>query len=101
MTRIVFRLFLPHWAALEEVGNYMIVAKRPLKVRKYSPSRWNFNEPTTDLPAEAHAKIEVVLRDRVKMGEVIEDLGTTMLTERWDKAEAAAAALSYIQDERE
>lgn len=32
--------------------------------------------------------------------EAIEDLGTTMLTARWDKAEAAAVNLSYIQDER-
>src|SRR5437773_3650778 len=45
----VFRLFLPHWAAFEEVGNYVIVAKRTLKLRKYSPSRWDFNEPTTDV----------------------------------------------------
>jgi hypothetical protein len=42
----VFRLFLPHWAAFEEFGNYRIVAKRTLKLRKYSSNRWDFNETT-------------------------------------------------------
>jgi hypothetical protein len=96
----VFRLFLSHWATFEEVGNYTIVAKRTLKLRKNSPTRWNFNEPTTDVSAGADTTIEVVPSDRARIGEVIEGLGTTMLAERWDKAEAAADALSYIQDER-
>ncbi len=96
----MFRLFLPHWAAFDEVGNYIIVAKRTLKLRKYSSNRWDFNETTIDVPAQAEATIEVVPSDRARMGEVIEDLGTTMLTARWDKAEAAADTLSYIQDER-
>jgi HEAT repeats len=96
----VFRLFLPHWATFEEIGDYIIVAKRTLKLRKYSPSRWYFHEATTDVPVEARATIEVLPTDRARMGEVIEDLGTTMLTARWDKNEAAANALSNIQDER-
>jgi len=95
-----FKLFLPHWATFAESGKYRIVAKRTLNLRQYRPDGWDFKEKTTDVQTEATATIEVVPPDSERMGELIEDLGTTMLSGRSDKAEAAGYTLSYIQDDR-
>lgn len=96
----IFKLFLPHWATFAEVGNYTIIAKRTLQLSKYTPDGWDFKETATGEPAQASATIEVVPQDSERMGELIEDLGSAMLSERYDKAEAAAYTLSYIQDQR-
>jgi hypothetical protein len=95
-----FKLFLLHWATFEKTGSYSIVARRTMRLSRYIPGRWNAKEQTTDMQAQASATVEIVSQDREKMGEVIQDLGTTMLGGNYDKAESAAYSLSYIQDER-
>lgn len=95
-----FRLFLPHWAAFEEVGRYSIVAKRTLELSEYTPERSNFNDPTTNLEAEANTTIEVVPRNSERMGEIIAALGSSMLDRCYDIAESAARSLHFIQDDR-
>lgn len=97
MGNYTFRLFLPNWATFQEVGNYTIVASRILALSKYTSEEWDCREKTTDVQTEASTQIQVVPLDEVKMGKLIEHLGSAILNENDNES---TRALKYIQDER-
>jgi hypothetical protein len=97
MGNYTFRLFLPYWATFHEVGNYTMVASRILNLSKHTSEQWDFTEKTTDVRTEASTQIQVVLLDEVKMGKLIERLGSAILNENDNET---TRALEYIQDER-
>lgn len=116
-----FRLFLPHWATFQEVGNFTMVASRILSLRKHTSGLWNLMEVGTQVQTKASTKLRVVLLDEVKMGNIIDRLGSAMfrtfvkeseieglddamvgeyVRKFVNRSKEAFHALDYIQDER-
>lgn len=116
-----FRLFLPHWATFQEVGNYTMVASRTLSLRKHTSELWNLMEVGTQVKTEASTKFRVVPLDEAEMGNIIDRLGGTMfgiyikeseieglndamvreyIRKYVNKPTEAFHVLDYIQDER-
>ncbi len=116
-----FRLFLPHWATFQEVGNYTMTASRILSLRKHSSKLWNLMERGIQVETEASTKFRVVPLDEAKMGNIIDRFGSAMFGTYISKCEIeglddamvreyiskfvnkpteAFRALDYIQDER-
>ena len=95
-----FRLFLPHWASLQEVGNYTMVAKRILNLGNHTSDLYDIRTKTTDVQTEASTKLRVVPLDEAKMGNIIDGLGSAMFSKYSNESEEATDALDYIQDDR-
>ena len=95
-----FRLLLPHWATFQEVGNYTMVAKRILNLGKHTSDLYDIRTKTTDVPTEASTKFRVVPLAEVRMGDIINRLGSAMFRKYSNESEEATDALDYIQDER-
>lgn len=95
-----FRLFLPHWATFQEVGNYTMVASRTLSLRKHTSELGNLMEFGTQVQMRASTKFRVVPLDEEKMGDIINRLGSAMFSKYTGESEEASDALDYIQDER-
>lgn len=116
-----FRLFLPHWATFQEVGNYTMVASRTLSLRKHTSELGNLMEFGTQVQMRASTKFRVVPLDESKMGNIIDRLGSAMFRTFVKESEIeglddamvgeyvrkfvnrsteAFHALDYIQDER-
>lgn len=95
-----FRLFLPHWATFQEVGNYTMTASRILSLRKHSSKLWNLMERGIQVETEASTKFRVVPLDEAKMGNIIDGLGSAMFSKYSNESEEATDALDYIQDDR-
>ncbi len=55
----VKKLFLPHWARFEEVGDYSIVCKRAFKFSEYTLGKWDEKEKTTELAVQASTTVRV------------------------------------------
>lgn len=96
----VFRLFLPHWATFADPGNYSIQCQRKLQLLKPEAGKFFAEQKTTDIEVQASGKIEVTPADKRKMGDIIAQLGKTMLGNSGDAAETAARTLDSIQDDR-
>ncbi|MDE0297779.1 MAG: HEAT repeat domain-containing protein [Candidatus Poribacteria bacterium] len=95
-----FRLFLPHWATFQEVGNYTMVAKRILVLIEHGEEQWLLNEKSTRVKTEATTKFRIVPLDEAKMGDIINRLGSAMFSKYTNESEEASDALDYIKDER-
>ena len=95
-----FRLFLPHWATFQEIGNYTMVASKILSLRKHSSELWNLMEVGIQVKTEASTKFRVVPLDEAKMGDIIDRFGSAMFSKYSSESEEATDALDYIQDER-
>lgn len=95
-----FRLFLPHWATFQEVGNYTMVAKRILNLGNHTSDLYDIRTKTTNVQTEASTKLRVVPLVEAKMGNIIDHLGSAMFSKYINEPEEATDALDYIQDER-
>ena len=91
-----FRLYLPHWAMIEKIGEYQIQIEKGLVIRKYDLKDMRFDNLPPEIPVKLTAKINVVASNYNKMGEVIDEIGKK-LVERDDTAERLAP---FIKDER-
>jgi len=97
----VFRLFLPHWATIDQPGHYTIVAKRILKLREGSADTDTWLHKTPDLPSEARTEIKVVPLDKVALGKIIDDLGAKLLAQRNQAGTGEPGiALKAVRDKR-
>ena len=95
-----FRLFLPNWATFQEVGGYTMVARRILNLGKHTSDLYDIRTKTIDVQTEASTKLWVVPLDEAKMGNIIDYLGSAMLSKYSSESEEATDALDYIHDER-
>lgn len=116
-----FRLFLPHWATFQKVGNYTMVASRTLSLRKHTSELGNLMEFGTQVQMRASTKFRVVPLDEAKIGDIIDHLGSAMfgtyineseieglddvmvreyLSKYVNKPTEAFRALDYVHDER-
>jgi hypothetical protein len=91
-----FRLFLPHWAKIETVGNYDITAERILKIGLYDPKRSDPGAPTLDISRKKTCSIQVVPLDDDKLFAIIERTGKDYLAGIGE----ARVALTSIDDAR-
>ena len=96
----VIKLFLPHWATLEETGSYTINVKRRMAFFNYEPKPSIFPDPDIVLQADVSTHIKVVPYDEDRMDEVISSLGNAMLDIDNPAARGSAQALAYIDDRR-
>jgi hypothetical protein len=92
----VLRLFLPHWAKIEKIGRYDISAERVLKLGKFDPNGYDLHIPTLDVPGKATSSIEFIPANRYRMGDFIDEAGSSFLAGKWE----AQTTISYINDER-
>lgn len=90
-----FRLYLPHWATIESIGDYQIQIDKDLVVKKYSSKDMFVNMPA-GIPVKLTTKINVIATNYEKMGDVIDEIGNK-LVEGDDTAERLAP---FINDER-
>lgn len=92
-SRIV-KLFLPHWATFESTGSYIINVKKSLSIHNYS------TKSSSTVKTDVNTNIKVVPYDEIKMGEVIDTLGSIMLNIENTESGNSAQALAYIEDKR-
>lgn len=91
-----FRLYLPHWAMIQKIGDYQIQIEKDLVVKKYDLNNRNFDNLQKGIPIKLTAKMNVIASNYQKMGEVIDAIGAK-LVEGDDTAERLAP---FIKDER-
>jgi hypothetical protein len=97
----VFRLFVPHWATFETAGIYTISCQRNLQLLRAGTGTDFAKQPTTDVMAEARARLEVEPRDTAALGRLIQEYGETMLRANGEKdGDEALLALAWIDDPR-
>ena len=77
-----------------------MVAKRTLVLIEHGEEQWHLSEKSTRVKTEASTKFRVVPLDEVKMGDIINRLGSAMFSKYTNESEEASDALDYIQDER-
>ncbi len=95
-----FSLFLPDWATFEKPGRYTLTIRRKLELVPDDGTD-AFAHKADVIDVIARATITVVPTDRVKLGAIIDRLGSKMLDRsRSDEAERAGKMLAAIHDER-
>lgn len=96
----VNKLFLPNWAAFNDVGGYLIVCRRTLNLTEHTPGKSDSKAKRLAVDVQASTRIKVVRPDKRRLGERIAALAETMLGENHDAAEEATRALAHVDDER-
>ncbi len=89
------RLFLAHWAVIEQTGSYSIYVSRKMNFSSYASTHADYR-----MDASTNAEFSVVPADDNKMGGVINSLGSVMLDDSDPRAADSALALAHIQDKR-
>jgi len=93
-----FRLFLPDWVQWERPGTYTIACAKQLRLLKPEADRsWN---NTTNLSVAAETKVVVTAYDAVRMGELIEALGSELLASQSSGGDEPRKSLAHIHDDR-
>lgn len=92
----LFRLYLPHWATIEKIGDYQIQIEKGLVVKKYDLKNMRFDNLPAEIPVKLVTKLNVIAADFAKMGEIIDTIGKDLI-EGDDTAENLAP---FIKDVR-
>ncbi len=91
-----FRLYLPHWATIEKIGDYQIQIEKGLIIRKYDLKNMSFDNLPPEIPVKLNTKLKVIASDFEKMGEVIDTIGRDLI-----KGDDTAQRLApFINDDR-
>ncbi len=94
----VEKLFVPHWATFEEPGKYIVTVTKALGISGKEPS---LSGQTSSVTTVATTSLTVIKTDNDRLGAVIRDTGTKMLTEKErDEARHCFRLLQFIKDPR-
>lgn len=91
-----FRLYLPHWATIEKIGDYKISVKKKLVVKRYDLKNSNAFDSSNGIPVELTTQIKVVPSNYNKMGEVVDKIGKQLV----EGEDTAQKLVPFIKDER-
>ncbi len=90
------RLYLSHWANIQQPGKYKIVVKRQLTVRKYGSPLDTALSAKGGVQVNITSSINVVASDPEKMGEVVNAIGNKLVA----GDETAEHLVPFIDDDR-
>ncbi len=99
----VRKLFVPHWAIFEEPGTYKVTVTRTLGIAgtDHPSFRWPMAGETPSITTNATTTLTVAKTDNDRLGAVIRDTGTKMLTESdREGARDDLQLLQFIKDPR-
>ena len=91
---INIRLYLPHWAIIEEPGEYQIQIHKSVIARKYDRAYEYFEE--SGVPVSVSGKIVVQPFDYKKMGVIVDTIGKKLV----EQDETAGQLVPFVTDDR-
>jgi hypothetical protein len=95
----IFRLFVSDWATFDRPGRYTFECARPLQLIKSTKDTASWlNTPGVDVSAKT--ELTVTPSNFVRIGEVIDKLGTEVLAAKDPAASSARKALASLHDDR-
>ena len=90
------RLYLSHWADIQQIGKYKILVKKELNVRKYSSDSTSALSAKDPVLINIESSITVVSPDYEKMGEVLNSLGERLIA----RDDTSERLVPFVMDDR-
>ncbi len=89
------RLYLPHWGEPTKPGDYRIILKKNLVIRKYDQNNRNFLD-RDGFPVEIEENLKVKASDRLSMRSVVDSIGSALIS----GDNTALKLVPFLNDER-